>query len=89
MQKKKIEEVETWLKMHIFQRQPKQVILLKLAGRSIKLSKQIRLNSTLILEETSKQKTQKKQKSKQDTRQPFAFYEVVLLHYRKSLKVID
>ncbi|OXB62464.1 hypothetical protein ASZ78_014458 [Callipepla squamata] len=34
VQKKKIEEVETWLKMHIFQRQPKQVILLPLAGGS-------------------------------------------------------
>lgn len=36
MQKKKIEEVETWLKRHIFQRQPKQVILLDLAARDIK-----------------------------------------------------
>jgi len=70
VQKKKIEEVETWLKMHIFQRQPKQVILLKLAGRSIKLSKQIRLNSTLTLEKTSKQnktKTPKKPKKASKT----------------------
>ncbi|NXA22011.1 RAD17 protein, partial [Ibidorhyncha struthersii] len=41
VQKKKIEEVETWLKMHIFQSQPKQVILLKLAARDIKAYKQV------------------------------------------------
>lgn len=50
MQKKKIEEVETWLNMHIFQRQPKQVILLKLAAKDIKPYKQAGLNFILISE---------------------------------------
>lgn len=36
MQKKKIEEVETWLKTHIFQRQPKQVNLLNSVTGGIK-----------------------------------------------------
>lgn len=44
VQKKKIEEVENWLKMHIFQRQPKQVILLKLAAKVIKPHKQAGFN---------------------------------------------
>jgi len=50
VQKKKIEEVETWLKLHIFQGQPKQVILLKLAAGDMKPYKQAGFSFTLISE---------------------------------------
>lgn len=73
MQKKKIEEVETWLKMHVFQRQPKQVILLKLAARDIKPYKRAGFNFILISE-------------KNLNLQVVIMY---LLHYKKSVKNVD
>lgn len=70
VQKKKIEEVETWLKMHIFQRQPKQVILVKLAARDIKPYKRAGFSFTVISKKSFNLQVEI----------------VYLLHYKKSVK---